>query len=71
MDKSIYVESIVEKTDLMEDRMSQIKMTMALGLGKQLGKTSVDMRLEQDECEKCVIHSVPHYHLIGYENGDC
>ena len=65
-----YVEFIVEQTDLMDGKMSQIKMTMAVGLAKQLGKVGIDMTIKKDACDECVMHSVPHYHFIGYENGN-
>lgn len=62
------VEFIVEQTDFMEEKLSQIKMTMALALAAKLGKTEIDMNLKKDTCERCPIHSVPHYHFIGTEN---
>ncbi len=65
-----HVEFIVEQTDFMEEKMSQIKMAMALGLGSQLGKVEVDMTIKKDACDECAMHSVPHYHFIGYENGN-
>lgn len=58
---------IVEDTEKMLAKLPGIEMAMAMTLAKRQNFITwpVDMKLEKDFCEECVLYQVPHYHLIG------
>ena len=55
----------VEKTDFLDEQMPRIEMIMASALAKQLGNTTVDMKIDRADCACCPICPNPHYHLVG------
>ena len=60
-----YVSVLVEKTELMDAQMPRIEMIMASTLAKQLGTTTIDMKIDREDCGSCPICPNPHYHLVG------